>query len=348
MRFKKGLFLLLLFLPTLSFGASSLRKVEVLNGNLIYFNFDQPIRQDQVSVEFVQDEVRLSVEGATVHPAKIIPVKNGGPISQVFAYQFNPNVVHCRIGLKAKAEDYRQYLDLKPQGNRLQLKFFELGHSSEHAGERLAQRDGDCPNSAADKRAVRENQVKNDQVVVTQGADERVLEQKVLNSDSNPTVHSIASTARPTEDVNQPALKPLPSLTSVLLKLALVSGLVVLLAALMKYLKSIPVSSQNRLMKSLQGFAHGSLKQGGPSIEVLGSHFIGPKKSLVTVRVAQQTLLLGVTEQSIQLISELPVETAQSSGSDTQDLSFEETLNAQSETGIRSRIRSRLEGLKPL
>ena len=338
----------LIFISTLGFASVSLKKIEVLNGNLIQFSFDQNIRQDQISVEFLQDEVRLTLEGATVHPAKIIPVKHGGPVSQVFAYQFNPNMVQCRLSIKGNAEDYRQHLELKPQGSRLTLKFFELNQAQSSSQIFQSQKGSELSALNPVVSQGKHEEHSSDKIPATQYQSERNIEEHIMNSSQGGSVDSQLNTGSSAVEGERASYKPLPSLTSVMLKLTFVSALVIAAAALVRVLKGMRVDPNNQLLKSLQGITHGALKQEGPSIEVLGSHFIGPKKSLVTVRVAQKVLLLGVTEQSIQMISELPSESNSLNSLESTDASFEETLNAQSETGIRSRIRSRLEGLKPL
>ncbi len=42
-----------------------------------------------------------------------------------------------------------------------------------------------------------------------------------------------------------------------------------------------------------------------PEIKILAQHYLGPKKSLVIVRLAGDTMLLGVTEKNINLIKSL-------------------------------------------
>lgn len=46
-------------------------------------------------------------------------------------------------------------------------------------------------------------------------------------------------------------------------------------------------------------------RQNAPQIKVLTQHWLGPKKSLAIVRVAGESILIGVTDQSINLIKPL-------------------------------------------
>lgn len=46
-------------------------------------------------------------------------------------------------------------------------------------------------------------------------------------------------------------------------------------------------------------------KESTPQIKILSQHFLGPKKSLMIVRVAGESVLIGVTDQNISLVKEL-------------------------------------------
>lgn len=46
-------------------------------------------------------------------------------------------------------------------------------------------------------------------------------------------------------------------------------------------------------------------KEHANQIKILSQHFLGPKKSLAVIRVAGESILIGVTEQNISLIKQL-------------------------------------------
>lgn len=46
-------------------------------------------------------------------------------------------------------------------------------------------------------------------------------------------------------------------------------------------------------------------KEAAPQIKVLTQHYLGPKRSLAIIRVAGESILIGVTDQNISLIKEL-------------------------------------------
>lgn len=67
---------------------------------------------------------------------------------------------------------------------------------------------------------------------------------------------------------------------------------------------------------ALRRFARPDQRKSGPQIKILNQHWLGPKKSLAIIRVAGESILIGVTENNINLIKplslldeEIPTET---------------------------------------
>lgn len=125
------------------------------------------------------------------------------------------------------------------------------------------------------------------------------------------------------------------------------------------------------LKRAIQQFS-GTSSAGAPSFEVVSSHSLGPKKSIAVVKVAGQTLVLGVSDDSINLITQLQNQDAGDADllndpeiiGDPKASSFDANLETAERPSaqptraidpkrvahsvIRSQIRQRLEGLKPL
>lgn len=103
-------------------------------------------------------------------------------------------------------------------------------------------------------------------------------------------------------------------------------------------------------------------RQNAPQIKILNQHWLGPKKSLAIVRVAGESILIGVTEQNISMLKslsllddEVPVETP-----DQFDrvLATEESANLEAEDGedfmmgglaqVKQSVARRLKGMRSL
>jgi flagellar biogenesis protein FliO len=109
-------------------------------------------------------------------------------------------------------------------------------------------------------------------------------------------------------------------------------------------------------------------------IEVMANHYLGPKKSISVVKVQGRLMVLGVTNESINLIAQLPDGASQdaiaeaaiaqfdleteaqlsvqpSSGASSSGAKFSDALaQSQSKPRLKTRdmIRNKLEGMKPL
>lgn len=93
-------------------------------------------------------------------------------------------------------------------------------------------------------------------------------------------------------------------------KLALVVGLFSLIAlAAKKFIKSAKAGNDNALFGALSRFARKNLgvkaNVNKPTVVILTNHHLGPKKSIAVIKVAGRTMVVGITDQSINLISQL-------------------------------------------
>lgn len=112
---------------------------------------------------------------------------------------------------------------------------------------------------------------------------------------------------------------------------------------------------RNKRMRGMKGFkpGFGRFIQGlgiqgdagtGKWIEILSQTYLGPKKSLAVVKVKDRTLLVGITEEQINLISEFDEDDSTETASST----FEEEFQKKSERNSnewKSLIRDRVQNL---
>lgn len=324
------------FLATQASAAVSLNQVEIIGGNELNLILSEKLDKSQVEPEFSGEIIQLSLDNVTIYPSKIIPV-DGGLITKVFVYQYSPKQVRCRISVKGKAEEYRDRIQLTPNGKTLQ---FKIAPTKASAPAKVTAPKEITAKPAGDK-------------LVGDKIDEDLLLDKVLKA---PSVHPIQESHKQEQvEKNSPQLtsgKSLPPLAPVFLKLGMVILLFVAVAFAIKVLKN----------KKFGALASTLKKKDGKIIEVVTSHYLGPKKSITLVRVAGRLLVLGVSSESIQLITEL--NDSLDRHLDESDLDdFSDVLSAEKvkpslgptvhsqiakSDGVRSMIRSRLEGLKPL
>lgn len=342
-RFHNPIIVVLGTLGTMLFGSAAtaatpvatLKQVNATGGK-IELQFDGKVAKPQVKTEFFNDVVQLSLTDVSVYPAKIAvlpePQRSAG-LLKVFAYQYAPRLVRCRITVRGKAENFKDRLKVVTDGKLITLKLEGAG-GKDNAGVAAQVSSGMriAPGTSGDRSPLAQAPVANagKAVAATEAtvdpkavlnevklndADEKALLERVVSQPAPKPAAKAAKSAKDVkdEDKNSDSLpvssaapargpeargaSPLPSVWSVLFKLLAVIGL---FGGIAYAVKKFGITGKNRPAWL------GSLgKKNEAWVEVLSTHHLGPKKSISVVKVMGRVLVLGVTEESINLISQL-------------------------------------------
>ena len=350
---------------TQSWAAVSLKNV-VANQSQIDLEFDSKISPKQFKVEYLRDIIQISLQNVSVYPAKIQSL-SGMDVTKVFAYQYGPKVVRCRLTVKGKAETYAKRLELVTHGKTLSVKLGPAAADSVAVSQASTAR-AEGPSAASDP-------------------DEAALLERVMNEDPSKLEANKNGADKGAKDSGSKLTggKPLPSIWKPMGMLFGTLGLFFVALLGWKRLRKVNLQSHRGLSRFLGSVGSlnvlkGKLSNRRKMIEVLASHHLGPKKSIVIVRISGRTMVLGITSESINLISHLSgdaetldweEESLLTSGlSGTSALSgarassqepalgasaqgaqavFSDVLGVESsKPSIRAQIKSRMEGLKPL
>lgn len=100
----------------------------------------------------------------------------------------------------------------------------------------------------------------------------------------------------------------------------------------------------------LKKFNTKNISRNQNEIKVLAQHFLGPKKSLVVVRVAGESILIGVTENNINLIKALSL--LDEELPEVTPGNFKELINAEEEEfsikGIKDIVSTKLKNMRSI
>jgi flagellar biogenesis protein FliO len=381
-----------LSLATPAFALTSLRQVKVTNGpskNVdVSFSFDKRVDPESAEIEFLKDVIQITLKDTAVYPPKIIPV-NEKIITKVFAYQFSPKTVRCRLFVKGNAEDYKDRVSIsrlaESGGKGLSVRvaplsggsvespraFEEVKESENRAIEKLAKLPSN-PNSLSNTLSgaalsnpsnVPKEEPLDEQ---KQEQEEKALLEKVVKASNGDKIGDLG------KDLDKPEKKPLtggkalPSFKGVFLKLGGVTLFALFLA--WGFMKLRGTKRKSGVLGAIQRMANGALlPKNERLIQVVSTHHIDPKKSIAVVKIAGRLLVLGLSNDSINLITQFGDEGEAFSGSELAERSlmdespFTDLLRSEKakpstsdSTGpslipsVRNRIKSRLEGLKPL
>lgn len=269
-----------------------LKRVQVADGTRVALVFDGGLDLAKIKTEFFNDIIQLSMTDVSVYPAKITSV-SGADLTKVFAYQYAPGLTRLRLTVRGKAEDFRHSLKLQPSGKLLTVELAGTANPALPPAVSVAPAAQTALMTAP--RAVSETRALS---TVKEAALEKTSEKTLLSESRLPV----------SEKKPLASGKPLPSPWRAFGVLGGIIGLILLTAWIIRRARGDRVSTHHKfprfaasLMKRLGAPAGGAKA----SIEVIATHALGPKKSISVVKVAGRTLVLGVTDDAINLISEL-------------------------------------------
>lgn len=279
--------------------ASSLtvREVQLQGGISARILLDGNVPKGGVNIEYVRDNVQFSILNSTIYPARIIHAEGSGPMtfSKVFAYQYAPNLVRIRFTVDGKAEALKGKIKMTQKGKIIEIQFPELN--------------GALPeDDTADKEASLISKV----LGRTSGAEPVKEVQEVKDAKEAKEAKEVKA-----PEVEKPKAKtPLagkrvelgqtqqgPSPLRSLIAMFLVVGGLGLVLVFVKKSKNGKQAKRNG-DSWLTGILSGG-KKNQPYIEVLANHALGPKQSITVVRIRDQQFVLGVTQDSVQLITQI-------------------------------------------
>ncbi len=305
---------------------ATLKRVQITDGSRVDLLFDAKVSARQIRTEFFNDIIQVSLTDVSVYPAKINSL-SGSELTKVFAYQYAPKLTRCRLSVKGNAETFKDRFEVKAEGKIISLRMLPQAaaapsSSSEASPTRARLSTEEAKRSVASSSDLKEK------------AEEQALLQRVISgapasvpaqAASAPTksepvaaskaVEPAASASTASKAVSSGPLaggKPLPSPWRSIGMLMVVVCAFLAFAWITKKVKggtglnpvaaiSSVAGKSNPLGKILSQFGGSKSKM----IEVVANHYLGPKKSISVVRIGTRMLVLGVTNESINLITQL-------------------------------------------
>lgn len=306
--------------------SSTLREVVSTGPDELELRFDKEVNLNQIKTEYFRDIVQLSIDQTAIYPAKIFSVK-GPNVKKVFAYQYTPELVRCRLTLKDEAGKFKGKVHLQAEGKKLKVK----------VGNTFAQ----------------------DNVVMQSAKSVPAVEKQ------NELLNEVLSGKNPEGDLfsglkKEPkSKKSVPKMPNPLNAFGWLFGVLFLIFVGFILFKKFRFNGgKNSILAKFKG---------NKMIEVVSTKYLGPKSSIAVVRVKEKLMVVGITSESISLITRLDEE---ESGVATPKIQmgdgaeaaghgiFSEILNDEERkpeiekpvrpTRVRARIREKVEGLKSL
>lgn len=327
----------------------------------IDFELSQKVKPEQVEVEFERNFIQVSLRGVSAYPARTENI-NQAALEKVFTYQYQPDLSRARILLKSAASAIKGKTawGLTDKGVRVTVK----GQGAAAVAEAVTTDSVKAKSSSAsaypaeteEERIVQEilSEVKPAGKAAEAAALTAAAEQKKVATASEEQPLFAAKTAGSAE-VKEKDTGAARVFASLLLVLGIIGATAV----------------------AYRRFALGkgiSFQKQGRVIEVISTQGLGPKRSVALIKVLDQYMVVGMAGEGMSLLANLgsdvkiekfidqagpgasftdAFETALSGDSGIEKATGSGAVAAQKPSmgmglGIRSAIKKRIEGYKPL
>ena len=309
-----------LFISVPTFAASlTVRDIQIVGKNQIEISMDGVAPKGSFEVDYVRDIVQFSIQNATIYPAKIVHSDSqaaGSVFSKVFAYQYAPNLVRIRFSIDGRADDFKGKVKWVQKGKQVSVQFQDLGISKQNVKANPI----DQERSLLAKVLGRDKPapVEVEKVKESEKQPEKQVEKPILSERKNSTPSHLnnnslvnnSASGLGAQNVSLGGQKSGSSmLRSFLAMFAIVGGLGLFLIYVKR--KQSGVQAKKIGDSWFSNLLPQSMKKQKSFIEVMGQHSLGPKQSIVVIRIRGQQFVLGVTQDSVQLITQLDADEAE-------------------------------------
>lgn len=311
----------------------------------IAFRFSSPVDGDQVGVEFQRNFIQLSLKGVSAYPARTKNLDHT-VLEKVFTYQYQPDLARARILLKGPASQVEKETSWTLKGDTLRIMV-----GAEKVIAAVAADSVKTKSAAAEDPRLAAAEDKVVQEILQKAKEPKAPAQEAakaapVNSEDQPVFSADATKGSAAE-----AKSKEPAATKVFASLLMVVG--VIGAAALAFRRFV-------LGKGM------SLQKQGKVIEVVSSQSMGPKRSIALVKVLDQYMVVGMSGDGMNLLANLGSNVDIDKYLDeigpgaSFSATFRGTMQSQAssdaapvqktaaDNSIRSAIKKRIEGFKPL
>ncbi len=313
-----------------------LERVQATGPETLVLTFDQAVDLSRVKTEFFRDIIQVNLRDVTVYPAKFLTTDSGTTVKKVFAYQYTPQLVRARLTVGGSAESFKNRVTIKRDDRKLIITL-----AAPKTGSKAGKTAGSDQISLSVAQAT---EVSPPAPIVTP--------KQEAKKSADAGAAGFPSTKMKLSTQKYSPIRVFGTLMGIVCVL-LVAALGLL--ALKRRGRALGVF---RFLNKWTNGKFGSLTGMGTAkekiIDVVSMHHLGPKRSIAVIRAKDRLLLIGITDESINLITDLgegfdqEVEAMIQSGATK--AAADEILAPASKAAdrVRDQIRTKLGGLRPL
>lgn len=266
-------------------------------GLTVRFEFDSPVVNPAEPL-FSNTSVRIDIPQASVRPKKRFFYTGDSRIPQIFASQLNATTLRVQFVLGEKLPFLKENFQVEDQGRSLVVHIFKKGEDllSEflaRAASRIDSNEKLSEELVNGQTPVPEEEISVSNIAkpwATESGGNFLLKQ-IANKSPEARIPT-APAARMDESNGFNANKPLDPVAITVRTFAMFALVLALIFLIFFVFKKYVL--KNTLFGGNEKF-----------VRVLGSGFLGPKKSIVMVEVAGEVLVLGISNDNISLLTQI-------------------------------------------
>lgn len=272
-----------------------------LKGNSTEILLDSSVDKNSVQVDYVRDIVQFSINNATIYPAKMLHADQA-TFSKVFAYQYSPSLVRVRFSVENNAEQYKNKVKWTVDGKKLTIQFTAPVAKAQVDEEKSLL---EKITAAAEKVEIKEEPKKVEAAKITEKSETKAE----VAAESRPVSLTGSGTGTGKKAVKLAGAKAGPSVFRSFLAMFLVVGGLGLILLYVKRRNAGTIQAKASGNSWFSKIMPQARKQKA-MMEVVATHVLGPKQSIVVMKIRGQQFVLAVTAENIQLITQLDADEA--------------------------------------
>ncbi len=266
--------------------------------------FNQPVEANKASIEFINETIQINIRDAAIATAKLNQPIQDERAESLFVYQAEPNLLRTRIIYKKStpAQEFDGHVDLTAVDGKIiiTVKDPNAAVTADKASEPLRLMPPVDLNSMLEPKISAESPLQQSAASILE--DEFLANQKTAPTVSNETLAE--KSASPLTGDEKQSLKE----SEIPLSLEKTKSAAQQESPWMRMILSLIVVSVVGLIAVIVAKRYAKAKVPGLSkvqIQVVSQQALGPKRSLMVIRVAGEDILIGVTDHNVSLIKSL-------------------------------------------
>ncbi len=262
------------------------------HGDSIELKFNGVVNKDDVRLSFDRNFIQLELNGISAFPAVTKRFPKSKTVNKAFAYQFNPQLARVRLFVQGKASRLTEKTVIEYSGNSIRIQLGMAGKVSDAAFARTASVNRKSNSLTSDERALLQ-ELKSTKAKKSKAQKETPLITKVApEGDLFTSKKDKANTTGIAQKKRDKKASLTDGVIRLILSLLVVSAVIGTIAYALK-----------------KGGFGKSLTPAKPLstdvIKTLGNHTLAPNRSLMVVKIVDEIVVLGVTDQSINHVMNL-------------------------------------------